>query len=602
MNPTNTDLLHEREGFAAFKYAFTNPLVKAFAVLICFSFESVLQKRFFDGKPPFYIEDAFSSEVVSLYLFSVLLGLLALWEMRTRTGFLLNLFNALFAWFVAQGIANGNPTIRAFAPVSANVAWGYFALTLICSVVVFLVYRVHIIKRMDANRVFEPFAWYPCYEGSPYYPNGKSSVSARDADPVVTAPYVTNTLPAAPQAAVTARHARSDHSALRPTKPVVPPPREVVSKKNLASHAYQFQAVQPRFGFERVAGMASVKAQLVEIGEKVIESLRRGDMEALKESQNGVLLWSEPGNGKTLIAEAFAGHIGVGFIKVSIKDVDSQYLGKGTENIATMLKEAVEQAPCVLFIDEADSIFPSRQGNIHLDQTNRVNAMLAGIDDARAAGVILVAATNFRDGIDSAIRKGRLDLEVHIPSPDFAARLGFLRSRIASQKIYADDDAVRAFAEAFEGISMAALDHLTKVIRDEQAKTGEKAGFNQLMQAAMLARGSQGVALPENMPGVNDLVLSERFKQVMHPMIRPMLEMESAFKRGIKVPAGMLFYGPSRTGKTLLVRTLAKLSGWSLFETNGRAVMADPDAQSSQLSHIPKQNTKNRGRICVVTN
>lgn len=587
MNPTNTNLLHEREGLAAFKYAFTNPLVKTFVVLVFFSFEGKLQEWLFDGKPPFYIEDAFSSEVVSLYLFSIFLGLAALWEMRTRAGFLLNLFNALFAWFVAQGIANGNPTLLVFAPVSANVAWGYFVLTLICSVVVFLVYMAHIAKMFGANRVFEPFAWYPCYEGSPYYPNGKANkavkslAGARNADPVVTAPYVANTVSASRQAAVPACHAKPDHSALRPAKSVAPLSREVVKKpasRASASHAYQFQAVQPRFGFERVEGMATVKAQLVEIGERVIECLRRGDMEALAASQNGILLSSDPGNGKTLIAEAFAGHLGVGFIKVSIKDVDSQYLGKGTENIATMLKDATEQAPCVLFIDEADSLLPNRHDRMHEDQKSRVNAMLAGIDDARAAGVIFVAATNFRDGIDGAIRKGRLDLEVRIPSPDFAARLGFLRTRIAAQGIYADDDAVRAFAEAFDGISMAALDHLTKVIRDEQGKTGAKVGFNELMQAVMIARGNQGVAIPENMPSVDDLVLSEPFKRVMHPMIRPMLEMESAFKRGIKVPAGLLLHGPSRTGKTLLVRMLAKLSGWSLFETNGRAVMADPDA------------------------
>lgn len=113
------------------------------------------------------------------------------------------------------------------------------------------------------------------------------------------------------------------------------------------------KAMKPSRDFSAIHGMSEVKAHLLDAASK---ALAKGS------DANGILLYGEPGNGKTVIAEALAGELGKKWISISVADIVSRWIGAGPEQLKAAFNAAQAQAPCVLFIDESDSVFASREG------------------------------------------------------------------------------------------------------------------------------------------------------------------------------------------------------------------------------------------------
>ena len=181
-------------------------------------------------------------------------------------------------------------------------------------------------------------------------------------------------------------------------------------------------------GFAAVAGMEELKQQM---REEVIEPLHNPN-EYHRYGvtiPNGMLLYGPPGCGKTFFAKHFAEEVGFNFMCITPATLKSRYVNATQENIAKMFKEAEENAPTVIFIDEMNELVPNRDdGNVHEMSRSAVNEMLAQMDRTGEKGIFIIGATNYPNMIDPAIlRAGRLDKKYYIGVPDIEARMALFK-------------------------------------------------------------------------------------------------------------------------------------------------------------------------------
>ena len=175
-------------------------------------------------------------------------------------------------------------------------------------------------------------------------------------------------------------------------------------------------------GFADVAGMRELKAQLQR---DVIDLLREPEKYRRYgiSLPNGMLLYGPPGCGKTFFAKKLAEEVGFNFIVRTPSDLKSRYVNATQENIAAMFKEAGENAPTIIFIDEINELLPKRNGDAHEMSRSAVNEMLAQMDRTGERGIFVIGATNLPDEIDEAmLRTGRLEKRIYVGPPDEEAR------------------------------------------------------------------------------------------------------------------------------------------------------------------------------------
>ena len=181
-------------------------------------------------------------------------------------------------------------------------------------------------------------------------------------------------------------------------------------------------------GFAAIAGMEELKQQM---REEVIEPLHNpGEYHRYGVTiPNGMLLYGPPGCGKTFFAKHFAEEVGFNFMCITPATLKSRYVNATQENIAKMFKEAEDNAPTVIFIDEMNELAPNRDdGNVHEMSRSAVNEMLAQMDRTGEKGVFIIGATNYPNMIDPAIlRAGRLDRKYYIGVPDTEARMALFK-------------------------------------------------------------------------------------------------------------------------------------------------------------------------------
>ena len=181
-----------------------------------------------------------------------------------------------------------------------------------------------------------------------------------------------------------------------------------------------------KINFDNVAGLDEAKEEVME----VVDFLKNpGKYKALGgKIPKGVLLVGPPGTGKTLLARAVAGEAGVPFFSISGSDFVEMFVGVGASRVRDLFKQAREKAPCIVFIDEIDAIGRARGRNSFQggndERENTLNQLLVEMDGfASDKGVILMAATNRPDVLDTALRRpGRFDRQISIDLPDRVGR------------------------------------------------------------------------------------------------------------------------------------------------------------------------------------
>ena len=168
-----------------------------------------------------------------------------------------------------------------------------------------------------------------------------------------------------------------------------------------------------------------------------------------------------PGTGKTLLARAVAGEAGVPFFAISGSDFVEMFVGMGAARVRDMFEQAKEKAPCIVFIDEIDSVGRQRGtglGGGHDEREQTLNQLLAEMDGfSSQKGVIIVAATNRPDVLDSALlRPGRFDRQITVDRPDIAGREAILAVHAKGVKVSADVS-LKVIAKRTPGFSGADL-------------------------------------------------------------------------------------------------------------------------------------------------
>ena len=204
--------------------------------------------------------------------------------------------------------------------------------------------------------------------------------------------------------------------------------RKILSQQQSDNTPASYAIKKKGEGFAAVAGMEELKQQM---REEVIEPLHNPE-EYHRYGvtiPNGMLLYGPPGCGKTFFAKHFAEEVGFNFMCITPATLKSRYVNATQENIAKMFKEAEENAPIVIFIDEMNELVPNRDdGNVHEMSRSTVNEMLAQMDRTGEKGIFIIGATNYPNMIDPAIlRAGRLDKKYYIGVPDIEARMALFR-------------------------------------------------------------------------------------------------------------------------------------------------------------------------------
>ena len=210
--------------------------------------------------------------------------------------------------------------------------------------------------------------------------------------------------------------------------------------------------------FDDVAGQDEAKEALLEIVDFLHNPDRYANIGA--KLPKGALLVGPPGTGKTLLAKAVAGEANVPFFSISGSAFVEMFVGMGAAKVRDLFSQAEQKAPCIVFIDEIDTIGKKRDnmlgGNDEREQT--LNQLLTEMDgfDARK-GVVILAATNRPDSLDSALlRPGRFDRRIHVELPDLKGRTDILKVHARGVKM-ADNVDFEAIARATSGASGADL-------------------------------------------------------------------------------------------------------------------------------------------------
>ncbi len=346
----------------------------------------------------------------------------------------------------------------------------------------------------------------------------------------------------------------------------------------------------PRISYEDIGGMRPViqkVREMIELPLRHPELFEKLGVEAPK----GVLLHGPPGTGKTLLARAVASETNANFLSIGGPEIMSKFYGESEERLREVFKEAQENAPSIIFIDELDSIAPKREEVTGEVEKRVVSQLLALMDGIQSRGkVVVIGATNRPNSLDPALRRpGRFDREIEIGVPDRDGRLEVLQIHTRGMPLAEDVD-LKRLADVTHGFVGADLESLAKEaairalrrILPEINLEAENIPVDILNKIIVKMADFQDAlkevdpsAMREVMVEIPDVTWDQiggldNVKEELREAVEWPLKYPEIFAQlNANPPKGLLMYGPPGTGKTLLAKAVAHESESNFISVKG---------------------------------
>ena len=351
----------------------------------------------------------------------------------------------------------------------------------------------------------------------------------------------------------------------------------------------------PRVSYEDIGDLEEAKQkirEMIELPLKHPELFKRLGIEPPK----GILLHGPPGCGKTLLAKAVANESGAHFIAINGPEIMSKFYGESEARLREVFKEAQENAPAIIFIDEIDAVAPKREEVTGEVEKRVVAQLLALMDGLEARGdVIVIGATNRPEAVDPALRRpGRFDREIEIGVPDKRARKEILQVHTRNMPLSKDVDLneIAELTHGFTGADIAALCReaamhrlrriLPKIDLEKETIPAE------ILENLTVTREDFLEALKDIQPSAlrevyieipevkwEDIGGLDKIKQELREAVELPIEHPEYFEEmGIEPPKGVLLYGPPGCGKTLLAKAVATESEANFISVKGPEILS----------------------------
>jgi transitional endoplasmic reticulum ATPase len=378
----------------------------------------------------------------------------------------------------------------------------------------------------------------------------------------------------------------------KPAKPVIVTENTIFK---LGSMTKAVDSSIPRITYDELGGL---KNEVQKIREMVELPMRHPELfeKIGVEAPKGVLLYGPPGTGKTLLAKAVAGETNANFTYLSGPEIIGKYYGESEERLREFFKQAEENTPSIIFIDEIDSIAPKRE-EVSGDVEKRiVSQLLTLMDGMKSRGkVVVIAATNRPDSLDPALRRpGRFDREIEIGIPDEEGRHAILNIHTRGMPIdeKVDLKAISKITHGFVGADLevlakeAAMRSLRRIMPEidlDQEKISQE-----ILQKIQITNEDFRDALKEVRPSAlrevlietpnvtwDDVGGLESLKEELREAIEWPIKHKDAFEYvNVDAPKGILLHGPPGTGKTLIAKAVAKMTESNFISIKGPELLS----------------------------
>ena len=351
----------------------------------------------------------------------------------------------------------------------------------------------------------------------------------------------------------------------------------------------------PRVTYEDIGGLKEEIRkirEMVELPLKYPELFERLGVEAPK----GVLLYGPPGTGKTLLAKAVANETNAAFFSISGPEIMSKYYGESEERLREIFRQAEENAPSIIFIDEIDAIAPKREEVTGEVEKRVVAQLLALMDGLKPRGrVVVIGATNRPNAIDPALRRpGRFDREIEIGVPNKQGRLEILQIHTRGMPLAEDVDLekIASITHGFVGADLAALCKeaamralrriLPEIDFEKDTIPAEMLNkitvtMNDFMEALKDVEPSAMREVLVEVPNIrwDDIGGLKDVKLELQEAVEWPLKYPEIFEHmDARPPKGILLYGPPGTGKTLLAKAVANESEANFISVKGPELLS----------------------------